>query len=1702
MLRWLIGAVLPAIGLVVTSSVFADEAKKPGAEPLSFTKHVRPILQTNCMGCHQPAKSRGDYVMTTFEKLVAGGESGKAAIVAKHPEQSKLITDVTPADGKVKMPPEGKKPLSETDVELIRRWVAEGAIDDTPQNARARFDADHPPVYTRPPVIPSLDFSPDGKLIAIAGFNEVLLCNADGGDESRRSPDRLVGISERIQSVRFSPDGTKLAAVGGLPGRLGEVQVWDVAKRKLVLSVPFGFDTLYGVSWSPDGARLAFGCADNTLRAIDASTGEQVLQQGSHSDWPLDTVFTPNGSHLLSASRDRTVKLTEVATQRFVDNVTSITPGALKGGLQAIARHPQRDEIVVGGADGVPRVYRVFRVTARVIGDDSNLIRELPGLTGRIFSVAVSRDGKRIAAASALDGHGEVGVYGYEFDTGMPDNIKAIQSKVITARSGPEKEAMNKYHTAGVQQIAKRVIPEAGVYAVAFHPDGQIVATAGSDGIVRLIDANTGAVVRQFAPAPLNDETAAARIVAAPPKPAEEPVREKLPLGTTIAALDVTPSNVTLSGKYDVAQLVVMAKTSAGDRIDVTRLATIQSPGSFAAVSRSGQLRAIADGSGELVVTLDAQAAHVPITVSDVGAEFHADFVRDVAPLLSRIGCTAGTCHGAQAGRNGFKLSLRGYDPINDVRALTDDLASRRVAIASPDNSLMLLKTTGAVPHGGGALVQPGDPYYEIMRSWVADGAKLNPESARVAKIEIAPTDPIAQRPGDKQQFRVVATYADGRRRDVTAEAFIESGVSEIATAGKAGLLTAVRRGEAAVLARFEGAYAATTLTVMGDRSGFAWQSPPAYNRIDELTAAKWQRMKIQPSDLCSDVEFIRRVTLDLTGLPPSSDELQAFLDDPKPSRDKREALVDRLIGSDAYVEYWANKWADLLQVNRKFLGPEGAASFRAWIRGELTKNTPYDRLVYSVLTATGSNKNNPPASYYKTLREPAAIMENTTHLFLAVRFNCNKCHDHPFERWTQDQYYQTAAYFARVDLKRDPASGNRTIGGTEVEAAKPYYEEVFDKPAGEVEHLRTGAVTAPKLPFEAPAPVMENATRREQLAAWITAPTNPYFARTYVNRVWGYLFGVGIIEPIDDVRAGNPPSNPALLDYLTQEFIQSGFDVRKLVRLIVTSRTYQLAIATNKWNADDKINYSHAFPKRLPAEVIYDAVHRVTGAVSKIPGVPQGTRAAALPDSGIELPSGFLGTLGRPPRESACECERTTGLQLGPVMALVNGQTIAEAIGDPANELAKLVEREKDDSKLVQELFLRILNRPASPAELESSLQMLRALDTDHQKLTAALAEREAWWKPVLEKKEIERVAAIAKAKIDLANFEKEIAPRVAEAEKQKAERTAQLTEELKQYEALLPDKIAEWAARNRTEVDWVRLNPKSFTAMKGVTLRKLDDLSLLAGGKSAKGAYTVTASTDLRGITALRLEVLPDSSLPKGGPGRAPGDGNFVLSQIELKVAAKSDPKKERVIKFSSAAADFGQTNYPIKGAIDGAPTSEKGWAVSPHFDMPHWATFVLAEPIDIADGAILTVTLTQQFAQGQFTIGRFRLSVAAAEKPIGLGIADDLLTIVDTPAKERDERQSAALLKYYRTTDSDLQKRERDLAESKKPLPLDPKLVELRAVLADAEKPVPVDPKLAQLRKDVETSTKQMTNPRLTGTQDIAWALINSPAFLFNH
>ncbi len=1073
---------------------------------------------------------------------------------------------------------------------------------------------------------------------------------------------------------------------------------------------------------------------------------------------------------------------------------------------------------------------------------------------------------------------------------------------------------------------------------------------------------------------------------------------ETIPSGVDVVSLEVFPDKIELAHRFDYRQLLLTGVTAEGERVDLTRIATIEPTADVVSVSPAGQVRPKVDGQAVLKISAAGQSAEVPVTVAGTTAEFTVDYIRDVTPVMSKLGCNAGTCHGSANGKNGFKLSLRGYDPLFDHRALTDDISGRRFNRVAPDESLMLLKSGGQIPHVGGMLTKPGEPYYEILRKWIAAGVKLDLATPRVTKIDVYPQNPIVPRAGMKQQIVVIATYADGKTRDVSGEAFVESGNIEVIEADKHGVLTMLRRGESPVLVRYEGSYAATTLTVMGDRSGFEWQQPSANNYIDDLVYNKLRRVKTSPGELCTDDEFMRRVYIDLTGLPPSADDVRAFLADERESRVKRDALIDRLVGSPEFVEHWTNKWADLLQVNRKYLGEEGAVAYRNWIRGAVAANMPYDKFVHEVLTASGSNLENPPASYYKIHRTPVDIMENSTQLFLAVRFNCNKCHDHPFERWTQNQYYEMAAYFAQVGYKVDPVSGGRKVGGSSVEAATDLFEIVYDKRGGEVTHEGTGQVTPPKFPYQGDMVDAGDAGRREQLADWVTSKDNQYFAKSYANRLWGYMFGIGIIEPIDDIRAGNPPTNPELLDALTRQFVDSKFDVQAMFRTICKSRTYQMSISTNKWNEDDTINFSHASARRLPAEVLYDAIHRATGSQPKLPGVPAGFRAAQLPDAGVSLP--FLDDFGRPPRESSCECERSGGMLLAPVLKLVNGPTVANAISDGGNAITKLVAEHSDDAKVVEEMYLRFLARKPTEAEFKLGIDAMQFVDEDLPRAQAELAA----------------------------------------------------------HEATLAAKQAEWE-KSVGPTAWTVAEPVEMNSAAGATFAKQPDGSVLVTGALTKDTYTVVVETALTGITGVRLEALADASLPDKGPGRAQ-NGNFVLNELSVAAAAKSGPNKAAAVALQNAQADFSQASFSPAGAIDG--NAGTGWAIHPQMGKDHVLVAETKEAIGHEGGIRLTLTLVHNYVDGKHAIGKFRISLTASPQPLRMqGLPENIAAIIATPAEERSDEQRTTLTNYFRSLDGEL----------------------------------------ARLTKAVADATEQSKNTRLVGAQDLAWALINSPAFLFN-
>ena len=769
----------------------------------------------------------------------------------------------------------------------------------------------------------------------------------------------------------------------------------------------------------------------------------------------------------------------------------------------------------------------------------------------------------------------------------------------------------------------------------------------------------------------------------------------------SIERIEVQPAQLDFDGPHG-RKAIVLGHASDGAVLDLTAEATFETP---AQVTRGddGVFEPAATGSGMVRVTAAGHTAELPVNVGAVDSGREPSFVRDVMPILNKAGCTSGPCHGSAKGKNGFKLSLRGYDPDFDYRALLFDISGRRFNRAAPAESLMLAKPTMDAPHEGGLRFDKGSRYYQTILDWISRGVPFgDPTNDAVASLEVYPAGEISMpEPGLERRVVVIAKYGDGSTRDVSREAVIESNQTSVAkVAGD--LVTGERIGEATLLVRYEGTLATLPVTILNPKPGFEFQELTQLNYIDEHIDAKLERLKIQPSPLADEATFLRRVYLDLTGAPPTPEQARAFLDDPERSQIKRRKLIDELIGSEGFVDHWSLKWGDLLQSNRDHLGEKGLWAFRQWIRDAIQENTPYDEFVREMLTSVGSTYDTPAANFFRVNDDPKIAMENTTQLFMGVRMVCAQCHDHPFERWTQNQYYQLSAFFAAVGMRPGFDSGEQIV--------------YLKRQEARMKHPKDGREIAPEylLATAGAPPIGSLQDRRAELAAWLTSEKNPYFAKSIVNRLWSYFFGRGIIEPVDDIRASNPPVNAALLDALERDFIEHGFDLRHTIRRIVTSRTYQASIETNEWNAGDETNFSHFIPQRLPAESLLDALTIATGSRPEFEDLPEGFTAQQLPDPHAGMDSAgtatFLDMFGRPDRETSCECERRSDVSLPQAMSLINGPTMGEAIADPEGRIAKALLAGASDRELVEELYLAALARKPSAEELDQAITYLGA--------------------------------------------------------------------------------------------------------------------------------------------------------------------------------------------------------------------------------------------------------------------------------------------------------------------------------------------------------------------------------------------------------
>ncbi|MDG3003296.1 DUF1549 domain-containing protein [Paludisphaera mucosa] len=758
----------------------------------------------------------------------------------------------------------------------------------------------------------------------------------------------------------------------------------------------------------------------------------------------------------------------------------------------------------------------------------------------------------------------------------------------------------------------------------------------------------------------------------------------------TPASVEISPASPVLAGRRANARLIVTATYPDGNVRDLTRaLEWSSADPNVAVVSPTGLATPKADGTVVLTARKGSVEVSTTVKVEGMANPAPVSFRRDVVPALSQASCNMGACHGTPTGKGGLKLSLRGYLPDQDFLTLSRESGGRRINTLNADASVILRKPLGESPHEGGIRLKRDSKAFEYIRDWIAEGAHDDPAAVEAVKLEILPGARVLNAPAKTQQLVVMLTLADGTRKDVSSICYYDSSSPDVAEVDSTGYVTFKNRGEVAIIAHFLSLVANVRLTHLVDVPGFTAVDVPQDNPVDRAVYTKLNRMRIAPSEACSDAEFIRRAYLDVIGALPRPEEVDAFLKD-SPA-DRRAKVIDALLERPEFYDFWALKFADVLRSNGRLIEPKGAYVFHRWIRSALESGMPMDQFVRNLLASDGSTFSNPATNYYRISRDPETSTETTAQLFLGVRIQCAKCHNHPFERWTQDDYYGFAAFFSQVGRKP---------------GALPGEEVVYATGGGEVKQPRTGKVMPPKA---LGGPKLEDAAvdRRARLASWLTSKENPFFGKSLVNRVWYHLMGRGIVEPVDDFRDSNPASNDELLDGLTRDFVAGGYNLKSLIRTVLQSRTYQLSATTNKLNVDDAVYFSHATTKLLPAEVLLDAICDVTGSPNAFAGLPAAAHAIQLPDGKMDDP--FLKTFGRPARELACECERESDSNLSQALQLIGGATVNNKLRSDAGRIAGLAKSGKPPEAITEDLYMIAFSRTPTPAEMEAAVKHLK---------------------------------------------------------------------------------------------------------------------------------------------------------------------------------------------------------------------------------------------------------------------------------------------------------------------------------------------------------------------------------------------------------
>jgi hypothetical protein len=802
--------------------------------------------------------------------------------------------------------------------------------------------------------------------------------------------------------------------------------------------------------------------------------------------------------------------------------------------------------------------------------------------------------------------------------------------------------------------------------------------------------------------------------------------------------LQCFPTNVTLSSAKSTQRLVIQATYADGITRDVTSQANFKLTNPKIVRLDQANLSPLTNGQTELRVSYKDRKLSVPVTVANSTNQLSISFKLDVMPVFMKAGCNAGSCHGSSRGKDGFRLSLFGFDPDGDYYRLTREQIGRRINLAIPEESLIIQKGLGAVQHTGGVRFGTNSDLCKTMLTWLNAGAPKDPaDIAKVTGIEIFPKSAVLEgsdqpapalsslspsdgkkaglkggsnvrsssktaapqkQTGSSQRFIVRARYSNGTERDITPLTVFISNNDATAKVDDAGLVTAGQRGEAFIQARFGEFNVGAQVIVTPKNLPFKWPDVASRNYVDDAVYAKLKKLRFTPSDVCDDATFIRRASIDLIGTLPKADEVETFLQDTNSA--KRDKLVDQLLARKEFAELWVMKWAELLEIrtrdNRVY--PKATVLYFEWLRDQMLANVPFDRIVQNILTASESNFRSPAANYYQIEPDTLKLAENTAQVFMGMRIQCAQCHNHPFDRWTMNDYYSFAAFFAQIGRKQGD---------------DPRETVIYDRSDGEVNHLVTGKPMHPKF-LGGDEPEIKGESRREVLARWLTSPQNPYFARNLANIVWAHFIGRGIIEPVDDVRISNPPSNPELLDALAAKFVEYKYDFKRVVRDICTSRTYQLSTRPNSSNASDDRNFSKASIRRIRAEVLLDCISQVTETQDKFPGLPRGARAVEIADGNTA--NYFLTTFGRASRTTVCSCEVKVDPNLSQALHLLNGRTLQSKIDD-GSIVKKLLKQGQTPDQIIENLYLRCFSRKPTDDEI-TKLKSFIAADSNQEQV------------------------------------------------------------------------------------------------------------------------------------------------------------------------------------------------------------------------------------------------------------------------------------------------------------------------------------------------------------------------------------------------